>query len=263
MASPTIHSAIATVLRKSKKSLSARDIYEAIIADGLYSFRATQPLQVVSAQLRRRCTNLHFPTANKKKLFSLLPGGLYCLASSVGSAVADADVAKDDFGELRGLHDAHIIRVKRDILAQLKGLSPAQFERLSRHLLIAYGFQDVIVTRLSRDGGIDGHGQLPVGMAHLKVAFQSKNSTATVGRPEVDRFRGAIQGRFEQGVMLTTSTFSNEAQRSSFVPGAVPIVLLDGMEIAKIILDKKLGVTIEFLPLHVFSIDILLDDSPT
>jgi restriction system protein len=194
-------------------------------------------------------------------MFVALPNGVYGLSLPEDSTHPISDQALA-FEQIRRLHERHVQQVTEEIVAQLRSLRPPQFETLAKHLLMAYGFQDVEVTRVSRDGGIDGYGRLPVGMAHLNAAFQCKQWKANVGRPDVDRFRGAIQGRFEQGVMCATSTFSPEAQRASFVPGAVPIVLLDGDEIAKIILHKRLGVTTEYLPLNVFSIDVLLDEGP-
>ena len=56
------------------------------------------------------------------------------------------------------------------------------------------------VTGAGADGGIDGHGRLRVGVATMRAAFQCKRWEGSVGRPEVDKFRGAIQGEFEQGL---------------------------------------------------------------
>lgn len=82
---------------------------------------------------------------------------------------------------------------------RLNELTPRQFELFSRKLIQAYGFSEVEVTELHSDGGIDGHGKLRLGLATMRVAFQCKRWKASVGRPDVDKFRGAIQGEFEQG----------------------------------------------------------------
>lgn len=88
-------------------------------------------------------------------------------------------------------------------------IEPDAFEKFSRRLLEVYGFIDVEVTRSVKDGGIDGFGKLKVGITHLHVAFQCKRwRNNNVSRTEIDKFRGAIQGDYEQGIFFTTSNFS-------------------------------------------------------
>jgi restriction system protein len=96
--------------------------------------------------------------------------------------------------------------------------------------------------RTAPDGGIDGSGEIKVGLATMRAAFQCKKWRGSVGRPEIDKFRGAIQGQFEHGYFFTTSTFSGEARHASIRDGAVPIFLFDGHEIAQIMIDKGLGI---------------------
>ncbi len=86
----------------------------------------------------------------------------------------------------------------------------------------------------------------------MRVAFQCKRwRTTSIGRPEIDRFRGAIQGQYEQGIFFTTARFVKGAQDASLRSGAVPIILIDGPMIAEMMIDKGLGVQEE--PLHVYS----------
>src|SRR5690606_24567550 len=111
----------------------------------------------------------------------------------------------------------------------LKQVSPYAFEVFGKELLEVYGFSKMTVTNKSRDGGIDGYGQLRVGITHLNVAVQCKRwNNNSVSRTEVDKFRGAIQGEFEQGMIFTTSKFTKEALAATRKPGAVPIILIDG-----------------------------------
>jgi len=109
-------------------------------------------------------------------------------------------------------------------------------------MLHAYGFISLENTKASGDGGIDGYGKLKIGLASMNVAFQCKRWKGTVGRPEIDKFRGAIQGEFEQGIFFTTSDFSQQAKETSFKKGAVPIILLNGESIIDIMIQKGLGV---------------------
>jgi len=111
------------------------------------------------------------------------------------------------------------------------------------------------------DGGVDGNGELKLGLASVRAAFQCKRWKAQVSRPEVDKFRGAISGQFERGYFFTTSTFSRDAQAASIKAGAVPIFLYDGREIAKIMIEKGFGVTRTPIETYGDTIRVLLDES--
>jgi restriction system protein len=121
-------------------------------------------------------------------------------------------------------------------------LTPTQFEHFARNLLAIYGFVQVKVTQVGKDGGIDGHGLLKVGLARMEVAFQCKRWEGNVPRPEIDKFRGAIQGGYEQGIFFTTSDFSSGAKEASIKKGAVPIILLNGDSIVDLMIEKEFGV---------------------
>jgi restriction system protein len=151
--------------------------------------------------------------------------------------------------------------LREKILHDLRKLSPSAFEYFSRRLLETYGFQDVYVTQVSNDGGIDGHGKLKVGLAFLNVAFQCKRwIKGSVGRPEIDKFRGAIQGEYEQGIFFTTSRFASGAEAVSFKPGAVPIILIDGPGILNLMIEKDFGVQVESLPIYTYALDLILSE---
>jgi restriction system protein len=151
---------------------------------------------------------------------------------------------------LMELYEQYEVSFRRQLLDQLQGLSPQEFEEFARKLLMAYGFLDMRVTQTSRDGGIDGYGKLRLGLATMNVAFQCKRWQANVGRPEVDKFRGAIQGEFEQGVFFTTSDFTPDARDASLRRGAVPVILLNGESIITLMIEKGFGV--ERVPLYAY-----------
>lgn len=158
---------------------------------------------------------------------------------------------------LVALHDEYLSQFKENLLERLLELSPAQFEHFARKLLEAYGFVGVTVTGKSGDGGIDGHGSLKVGLARMSVAFQCKRWKTNVPRTEVDKFRGAIQGEFEQGIFFTTAQFTEGAKGASLKRGAVPVVLLDGESIVDLMIDKQFGVQRQPLELYFDEIDRL------
>jgi len=118
------------------------------------------------------------------------------------------------------------------------GLSSDKFEEFAGLLLERFGFLNVEVTGRSGDGGIDGRGELKLGLAVVRAGFQCKRWQAQVGSPEVQAFRGAIQGQCELGYFFATSP----AQAESVRKGAVPIILFDGDQIGEIMIEKEVGV---------------------
>ena len=144
---------------------------------------------------------------------------------------------------LRDLVNAGIGEIKGRLLGELKDLTPTAFEHFCKEFLAHLGYRNVQVTRKSPDGGIDGHGDFRQGAVSIRSAFQAKRwAENTVGRPEVDQFRGAIQGDYDHGVFLTTSRFSEGAMAASTRKGAITIMLLDGNAIVDLMLERGLGV---------------------
>ncbi len=160
-------------------------------------------------------------------------------------AASDAATATDFPVNLEEVAEDYAAAFERKVLQELIDREPNEFELFAAKLLAAYGFRRVKVTNehTAPDGGIDGNGELKLGLATMRAAFQCKRWRGSVGRPEIDKFRGAIQGRFEHGYFFTTSTFSAEARQASIRDGAVPIFLFDGHEIVQIMIDKGLGVS--------------------
>jgi restriction system protein len=138
--------------------------------------------------------------------------------------------------------DDYLTAFKAKVLQKLHDLAPDKFEDFAGVLLKGYGFERVEVTGKSGDGGIDGHGELKVGLAVVRAAFQCKRWQAQVGAGEVQAFRGAIQGKCELGYFFTTSTFSRPAQAEAVRIGAAPIILFAGEDIVQIMIDKGIGV---------------------
>jgi restriction system protein len=248
--------------------MTAREAYDAIVEADLNSFNADHPIGVVASQIRRHCKGLDFPSASEIKHFELRENGkYYFLASPMTVAPAtDAPLVAPTtqrtlLKELKCLHKKYDVEVRRGILSQIKNLEPKTFEVFAKRLLEAYGFLEVEVTRYCKDGGFDGSGKLKVGLAHLNVAFQCKRYTSgTVSRVEIDSFRGAIQGQFEQGIFFTTSRFAQGAESISFRPVAVPIILIDGDSIVDLMIDKQFGVQMDLMPVYSYALDLILSE---
>jgi restriction system protein len=115
------------------------------------------------------------------------------------------------------------------LLAILKSLPPSGFERLCQRLLREEGFEQVVVTGRSGDGGIDGHGILQLNpFVSFRVLFQCKRYEGAVSSSQIRDFRGAMSGRADKGIVLTTGSFSADAKREANRDGAPHIELVDG-----------------------------------
>jgi restriction system protein len=133
-------------------------------------------------------------------------------------------------------------------LRALKAMEPAAFERLCQRLLRESGFIEVVVTGRSGDGGIDGRGILRLnGLISFTVMFQSKKYADAVGAPIVRDFRGALMGRADKGLILTTGRFTQDAQREAVRDGATPIDLIDGTLLVEKLRELKMGITTQVI----------------
>jgi restriction system protein len=132
---------------------------------------------------------------------------------------------------------------KETLLNRLYDISPSAFERLSQRLLRESGFSQVEVTGKVGDGGIDGKGIVRVsGLLSFHVIFQCKRYRGSVSPSQVRDFRGAMQGRADKGLIITTGTFTREAIKEATRDGAPPIDLIDGEFLCDKLKELKLGV---------------------
>lgn len=138
------------------------------------------------------------------------------------------------------------------LLAILRELPPSGFERLCQRLLRESGFQNVAVTGRSGDGGLDGHGVVEVNaFVSFRVLFQCKRYLGAVAPAQVRDFRGAMQGRADKGIILTTGTFTAEARREAVRDGVPPIELVDGEKLLDMFEKLEFGLK----PRAAFDID--------
>lgn len=129
-----------------------------------------------------------------------------------------------------------------------KTLSPAAFERLIQRVLRESGFIQVEVTGRSGDGGIDGKGIARIhGFMSFHVVFQCKRWQGVVGSADIRDFRGAMVGRADKGLFITTGSFSRDALKEAVRDGAPPIDLIDGDQLAEKLKELKLGVVTELV----------------
>ncbi len=131
---------------------------------------------------------------------------------------------------------------KLELLEILQNLSPDGFERLCQRILRESGFKKVLVKGKSGDGGIDGEGILEINpLVSLKVIFQSKRYRDSVSSGQIRDFRGAMQGRAEKGIFITTGRFTKDAKIEAYRDGAPPIELVDSEKLIYLCEQKEIG----------------------
>ena len=131
------------------------------------------------------------------------------------------------------------------LLECLLKMKPPAFERLCQKILKDSGFIKVEVTGRSGDGGIDGIGVLRLNLLSFHVFFQCKRWKGSVGASVIRDFRGAMVGRADKGLVMTTGTFSTDARREATRDGAPAIDLVDGETLCELLKGLKIGVSIE------------------
>lgn len=150
------------------------------------------------------------------------------------TATDDAPVGSD----VEDLEDAWREKVLEAIVA-----APADaFERLTQRLLREADFVSVKVTGRAGDQGIDGIGVYRLSLVGFPVFFQCKRYRGSVGPGAVRDFRGAMTGRGDKGLLITTGTFTAEAKTEANRAGAPPIDLIDGYQLCDLLKKYGLGV---------------------
>jgi restriction system protein len=132
---------------------------------------------------------------------------------------------------------------RAELLEAVQALTPRGFERLCAQLLREAGCEEVTVTAYSGDEGVDGVGLLRVGLLSFPVYFQAKKYSGSIGPEKVRELRGALAGRADKGILITTGRFSRKAVEEASRAGA-PIDLIDGERLTELLLQYELGVRI-------------------
>jgi restriction system protein len=136
---------------------------------------------------------------------------------------------------------------KTALLEVLGEMPPDAFERLSQRLLREAGFTKVEVRGKTGDGGIDGVGVLRVNLVSFQVYFQCKRWKGSVGPKEIRDFRGAVQGRADKGLFITTGHYTSAASDEATRDGAIAIDLIDGDRLCDLLKEHALGVSTEMV----------------
>ncbi|SPD72754.1 Restriction endonuclease [uncultured Desulfobacterium sp.] len=172
----------------------------------------------------------------------------YLKQKQVGEKDEEKEVSDDEILDedvVQGNYQTALLNV-------LKELPPAGFERICQRLLRESGFEQVSVIGRTGDGGIDGVGILQVNpFVSFKVIFQCKRFKGTLGAPIVRDFRGAMMGRADKGIIMTTGSFTTDAKREARRDGVTPIELVDGEKLVQMFEMYELGLK----PVRTFELD--------
>jgi restriction system protein len=134
----------------------------------------------------------------------------------------------------------------------IQNLSPSGFEKLCKRLLTEIGINEIVITGGSGDQGIDGKGIVTLNdVVSLNIVFQCKRYKETVSPHHVRDFRGAMQGRGEKGLVITTGRFTKEAKSEANRDGVTPIELIDGDRLIELFEKYRLGLK----PVTIYEID--------
>jgi len=148
------------------------------------------------------------------------------------------------------------VKWQGELLDVILKMSPSAFERLIQRILRESGFVQVEVTGQSGDGGIDGHGILRLGgLLSFHVIFQAKRWKAAVGAAQVRDFRGAMVGRADKGLLITTGAFTKDAIKESTRDGAPAFDLVDGDQLVEKLKQLSLGVSTKRIEVEQVTVD--------
>lgn len=134
------------------------------------------------------------------------------------------------------------------LLERVMAVTPFGFEHLCKNLLVKSGFVDVEVTKQSSDGGIDGFGSMRFnGLVNFNVVFQCKRYRMgrSISNKDVRDLRGAMTGRANNGLFITTSDFTAEARNEAKRVESQRIDLIDGYALADTMRRLSLGVSVQ------------------
>lgn len=160
---------------------------------------------------------------------------------------------EEDGLETEGLEPEDPRNYRVRLMETLMDLPASGFERLCQRILRESGFQEVKVTGRTGDGGIDGNGLLQINpFVSFQVLFQCKRYSGSVSVSQIRDFRGAMMGRADKGIILTTGTFTKDAKGEAVRDGVPPIELVDGDKLLDMLEELELGLR----PVTSYEVDV-------
>lgn len=169
--------------------------------------------------------------------------GVWSLKQRYSKDIQVISIPKSNY-DLSGIDDEDY---KKKIIKLIsEKISPAGFERLIQRFLREKGFTQVEITGRSGDGGIDGKGIAKInGILSFHIIFQCKRYKGKVTSSQIRDFRGAMTGRTDKGLFITSGSYTRDAIKEATRDGAPTIDLIDGVKLAEKLKELSLGVKIE------------------
>lgn len=258
----TICDAIKEVLKDEKQGLSYKEIYRIIEERKLYEFAAKSPQGVVHWEIRRHCADLVFPNASPVKYFKTarIENNTYYYVLATDSDANPPHNSEESSGinyvldiedellpeeKMVQAYSRYLSDLKHSLLEKVRECHPSFFEKLVVDLLLAMGYgcddQSGQVIGKSHDGGIDGIiSEDKLGLNLIYIQAKRYNEDNNVGRPEIQRFIGAMQ-KAEKGVFITTSKFTKEALDFANAENRKHIRLIDGDSLVELMIKHSVG----------------------
>ena len=186
-------------------------------------------------------------TEQGSKANKFTPEQIIGIFKKVQGEIKDSPVEKDDIKGTDGAsvfsQEQVVLKYREDIRNVLMSLPASGFEKLCQRLLRESGFERVSITGKSGDGGIDGNGVILVNpFVSFNVVFQCKRYSGSVVPSQVREFRGAMDGRTDKGIIITTGSFTKESSKEAFRDGVKPIELVDGERLIDMFVELELGI---------------------
>ncbi len=155
-------------------------------------------------------------------------------------------------------HNTETQEILKGALAEM---NPFAFEQLIGELLSAMGYQNVEVTAATGDKGVDVVATIEMGITNITEVIQVKRRRGSLGRPVVDRLRGALPyHKAIRGTIITLGGFSSGCKEAAVFPGAAPITLIDGDQLLKLLFEYEIGVSKREIAVWDFNPDYFSSD---
>jgi restriction system protein len=188
--------------------------------------------------------------------YSITDTGIEWLKGFPGSsdAVASAAVPSSKRTTVAEAARAHNEEQLAAFQSRLMSLEPAQFEHFIKDLLDAMDYEDVRVTKISGDKGVDVVARVQFGITEITEVVQVKRMEGTITRPIVDQLRGALgYHNAIRGTIITLGRFAQGAKDGALYPNMAPITLIDGKRLLELCIKHQVG--IRRRPVEIYEVD--------
>lgn len=225
------------VLRAAGEPLSAQEITERALQEGILQTAGKTPSATMAAQIYVEINT------QRKSQFKKVGKGKFALRDQLG---------KDDTSSPLLFLEKHNVLVRAALHKKLQEMDPYQFELLIADLLKQIGYEDGEVTKRTGDKGIDINATLTMGgITDVKTIIQVKKwkSGNNVSGKVITQLRGSAEVD-QRGLVITTSKFTKDAAKESRAPNKMPVSMIDGDKLLDLLMEHGVGIKKESVELY-------------